>query len=131
MAGDVLVPAGFGPQPLPHLCGAQLVGQRIRVYWRKDDEFYSGTVVAYDATRDDATGDDATRDVRTSLCACKIAAAVQCALRPTRSRTAAMTPAVPTAVCKARRDARQRGVGQAVCPWRQRVLEGSGRGGRN
>ncbi len=41
-------------QPLPHLCGAQLVGQRIRVYWRKDDEFYSGTVVAYDATRDDA-----------------------------------------------------------------------------
>jgi hypothetical protein len=48
------VPAGFGPQPLPHLCGAQLVGQRIRVYWRKDDEFYSGTVVAYDATRDDA-----------------------------------------------------------------------------
>ena len=54
VAGDVLVPAGFGPQPLPHLCGAQLVGQRIRVYWQKDDEFYSGTVVAYDATRDDA-----------------------------------------------------------------------------
>ena len=54
VAGDVLVPAGFGPQPPPHLRGAQLVGQRIRVYWRKDDEFYSGTVVAYDATRDDA-----------------------------------------------------------------------------
>jgi hypothetical protein len=54
VAGDVLVPAGFGPQPPPHLRGAQLVGQRVRVYWRKDDEFYSGTVVAYDATRDDA-----------------------------------------------------------------------------
>ncbi|KOO33758.1 hypothetical protein Ctob_016699 [Chrysochromulina tobinii] len=52
VAGDVLVPAGFGPQPPPHLRGAQLVGQRVRVYWRKDDAFYSGTVVAYDATRD-------------------------------------------------------------------------------
>ena len=51
VAGDVLVPAGFGQQPLPHLCGAQLVGQRIRVYWRKDDEFYSGTVVGHSLRR--------------------------------------------------------------------------------